>query len=73
MFLGKKADLEGLNLQNLEQGIRMADATFDKTLAKYLESMQEHAEYLPPDRRVEYVEGRLRDIDAILAAFGRTK
>lgn len=73
LFLGKKTDLEGLNLQNLEQGIRMADATFDKTLTKYLESMQEHARYLPPDRRTEYVKKRLRDIDATLAAFGSAK
>lgn len=73
LFLGKKDDLGGLNLQNLEQGIQMADATFDKTLAKYLEGMQEHAGYLPSDRRMEYVTKRLQDIDAALAAFGSSK
>ena len=73
LFLGKKADLEGLNLQNLEKGIRMADATFDRAFTKYLENMQEHARYLPPERRSEYVKKRLYDLGATLAAFSNKK
>lgn len=73
LFLGKKADLEGLNQQNLEQGIHMADATFDKTFTKYLESMQKQAKYLPPEKRRKYVKKRLQNIDVILAAFDKTK
>jgi len=69
LFLGKKTDLEGLNLHNLEKGISMADAAFDKTLAKYLEGMQEQAGYLPPDRRAEYLTGRLRNIGGVLDKF----
>ena len=73
LFLGKKADLEGLNLRNLEKGIRMADDTFDRVFAKYLEGMQEHARYLPPERRLEYTKKRLCDLDAILTAFDNKK
>lgn len=73
LFLGKKADLEGLNLQNLEKGIRMADATFDRVFVKYLEGMLEHAKYLPPKRRSEYMKKRLCDLDATLVAFDNTK
>ncbi|MDE0091017.1 MAG: hypothetical protein OXP12_06650 [Thaumarchaeota archaeon] len=73
LFLGKKTDLEGLNRQNLERGMRTADATFDKTFAKYLESVHEHARYLPPERRAEYVKKRFHDLGAVLAEFGNKK
>ncbi len=70
LFLGKKAELDGLNLPNLCKGIKMMDKTFDRSFAKYLKGVQEHARYLPPDERIKYLEGRIAGLDAMLRAFG---
>ena len=69
LFLGKKSELDELNIQNLNKGIRMADGTFDKIFARYLKSVQEYARYLPEVERAKYLKKRIVDLDAMLRTF----
>ena len=65
-FLGRKDDLENLNLQNLHKAAQTIDKNFDRTLSKYLTDLQERAQYMSKDERQEYVTRRLGKISAML-------
>ena len=65
-FLGRKDDLENLNVQNIYKAVKIVDKNFDKLLAKYIKDMQEHAKYIPKDQRDKYVFDRINSINIIL-------
>lgn len=66
LFLGRKDDLQNLNLQNLCRGMRAVDKTFDGTMAKYLREMQEQARYLPKSQQAAYISERIGTLNAML-------
>ena len=65
-FLGRKDDLENLNLQNLRKAAQTIDKNFDRTFSKYLTDLQERAQYIPRDERQEYVAERLGKMSTML-------
>jgi len=66
LFLGRKDDLQSINLPNLCKGIRAVDKTFDGTMAKYLREMQEQARYLPKNQKAAYISDRIDTLNAML-------
>ncbi len=65
-FLGRKDDLENLNLQNLRKAAKIVDKNFDKIFTKYIMDLQECAKYIPKEERSKYLSNRIKDLDAIL-------
>ncbi len=61
-FLGRRDNLEGLNMQNLYKAVNIVDRNFDKTFSKYLRSIHEHAKYMPEKKRTRYFAKRLEKI-----------
>ena len=59
LFLGKKADLNSLNLQNPQKGIGLVDMTFDKAFVKCLQGVHDHAGYLNPSKRKNILKKEL--------------
>jgi len=66
LFLGRKDDLENLNMKNLHKAARIIDRNFDRVLSKYMEDMLERAKYFPKGERREYIAGRLEKIGDVL-------
>lgn len=71
-FLGRKDDLEGLNLQNLRKAASIIDKNFERTLSKYLTDMQERTKYMPEKEGREYTLGRLKKISLLLDQYVST-
>lgn len=65
-FLGRKNDLENLNLQNLHKAAQTIDRNFDRTFSKYLTDLQERAQYMSEDEKKKYVAERLGKINSTL-------
>ena len=54
-FLGRKDDLENLDLKNLYKTTRIIDRNFENTLTKYLRDMHGNADLMPDAERKEYI------------------
>ncbi len=65
-FLGRKDDLENLNVQNLHKAARIIDRNFDRVLSKYLDDMLERARYFSKSDRQKYIAGRLKKIGGMI-------
>ena len=65
-FLGRRDDLDNLNMQNLCKAVKIIDKNFDRAFAKYVKDMQEHARYMPKKERVRYVANRLERLGSML-------
>ena len=65
-FLGRKDDLNNLNVQNLRKAASTIDKNFDKTLARYLADMQDRVQYMSEKERQKYVTERLDKFSLVL-------
>ena len=65
-FLGRKDDLDNLNVQNLRKAASTIDKNFDKTLARYLADMQDRVQYMSEKERQKYVTERLDKFSLVL-------
>lgn len=71
-FLGRKDNLDSLNMENLQKAANKIDGSFDRTMAKYLKDLQERAQYLPDGDRQKYLAKRLAKIDLMLKEEQKT-
>ena len=65
-FLGRKDDLDNLNMQNLRKAASTIDKNFDRTLSKYLRDLEERVQYMTKKERRKYVAERLGIISTAL-------
>ena len=61
-FLGRRDNLDELNMQNLYKAVKIVDRNFERTFSKYLGDIHEHAKYMPEKEHTQYLAKRLEKI-----------
>ncbi len=72
-FLGRKDDLENLNIQNLRKAVRIADRNFDRIFVKYIRDLLKNVRYMPDDERARYLSARIANLDSALRQLKNTR